>query len=69
MERDILSKTAAAVFAKHPMEGYFAWSLMDNFDGPRATRCATAWRTWTSRPARTPEDSTLFLRGLRRNGR
>ena len=40
---DHLEAILEARAAGAPVEGYFAWSLLDNLNGPRATASASAW--------------------------
>jgi Glycosyl hydrolase family 1 len=51
-----LRALAEAMAAGVDVRGYFAWSLLDNFECPRAIRSGSAWSTSTFRPGAISED-------------
>ncbi len=57
-----LRELAAAVNDKAPVEGYFAWSLLDGFNWTNAgARCGLVHVDHDAGLARTPKDSFAFL--------
>jgi beta-glucosidase len=68
--RDHLEQVVIARQRGIPVEGYFAWSLMDNFEWAEGyTLRYGVVHVDFSTQRRTPKDSALFLRSLRREGR
>ncbi|MEY4546396.1 MAG: hypothetical protein RL685_2591 [Pseudomonadota bacterium] len=68
--RDHLEQVMIARQRGIPVEGYFAWSLMDNFEWAEGytLRYGVVHVDFETQQ-RTPKDSALFLRSLRRPGR
>jgi beta-glucosidase len=63
--RDHLKATHRAMQAGVPVAGYFAWSLMDNFEWSHGykERFGLTWVDYTTQK-RTPKDSALWYRGV-----
>lgn len=68
--RDHLEQVVIARQRGIPVEGFFAWSLMDNFEWAEGytLRYGVVHVDFETQ-RRTPKDSALFLRSLRRAGR
>ena len=63
--RDHLKATHRAMQAGVPVAGYFAWSLMDNFEWSYGytQRFGLTWVDYETQK-RTPKDSALWYRGV-----
>jgi len=68
--RDHLAQVLLARQQGIPVEGYFAWSLLDNFEWSEGytLRYGVVHVDFATQ-RRTPKDSALFLRGLRKLAR
>jgi beta-glucosidase len=63
--RDHLAAARAAIDAGVPLRGYFAWSLLDNFEwGDGFTRKFGLFRTDFDTLERTPKDSAFYYRDV-----
>ena len=63
-----LAATARAIAAGIPLKGYFAWSLLDNFEwAHRYAKRFGIVRVDHATLARTPKDSARFYAGVARD--